>query len=131
MLEFPDGRIVVRGVDYTTEVVSVLHRRHQSDMARAERELAAAHRAGGERFFLDSSDGDGGEVAHVMHPVHAGALVAKFGTHECLEDKSVIKDYLAQFPSARVKSRSRKPKVGYRGGRTRFGSRITFRKIYP
>jgi hypothetical protein len=130
MLEWPDNRIVVRGVDYTAEVVQCLERRVARDMRRAERDLAEAHRQGGNRYFIESADGNGGEVRHVMHPVHAGALVAKFGTHECLDDPSVIRDYLKQFPAARVRSRGRKPRIGWRGGSSRFGSRITFRKTY-
>ena len=129
-LNFFNEGIVVRGRDFTREVVQVLEKRQARDFARAERDLAAAHRAGGERSTIHTKDGDGGEVHHVMHPVHAAMLVNKFGTHRCLEDKGVMKDYLKQFPAARVRSRSRKIQVGFRGSGTRFGVRVRFRKVY-
>lgn len=126
---FENG-IVVRGRDFTREVVQVLEERQAKDFARAERELAAAHRAGGERHTVRTADGDGGEVRHVIHPVHVGMLVNKFGTHKCLEDGGVMRDYLKQFPAARVRSRSKKLTVGWRGGTSRYGVRVTFRKTY-
>jgi hypothetical protein len=129
-LNFFNEGVVVKGRDFTREVVQVLEKRQAKAFNRAERELAAANRAGGERATIRTRDGDGGEVHHVIHPVHAAMLVNKFGTHRCLEDKGVVKDYLKQFPAARVRSRSRKIQVGFRGGQSKFGARITFRKVY-
>lgn len=124
--------IVVDGRDYTRDVVRVLERRQAADFQRAERELAAAHRAGGERYFIQGENGKAvGAVDMIFHPVHIGPLLNKFGgDHKCLEDKSVQRDYLKQFPAAKVRSRSRKIQVGFTGGTTRFGARITFRKTY-
>lgn len=128
---FRTDAIVVRGVDFTREVVQTLERRQAADFARADRELAAAHRAGGERTSLRGRNGDGGEVQCMIHPVHAGMLVSKFGGDaRCLSDPGVLADYQKQFPAARVRSRSRRIQVGWRGGRSRFGTRITFRKVY-
>lgn len=122
-------RIVVRGVDYTSEVVQVLERRQAGALQRADRELRAANRAGGERRTIRGKNGDGGEVTHVIHPVHAAMLVNKFGDAKCLSDPEITRDYLKQFPAAKVKSTSRKIQVGWRGN-TRFGKRISFHKVY-
>jgi len=128
---FRAERIVVRGRDYTADVVQVLERRQAESFHRAERELAAAHRAGGERKTLRGRNGNGGEVTGVIHPVHAAMLVSKFGGDaRCLNDKSVIADYEKQFPAAKVRSRSSRVQVGWRGGSTRWGKTITFRKVY-
>lgn len=127
---FRAERIVVRGRDFTGEVVQVLERRQARDFHRAERELAAAHRAGGERKTIRGRNGDGGEVQAMIHPVHAGMLVSKFGGDpRCLSDKSVIADYQKQFPAAKVRSRSGRVQVGWRGT-TRWGKSLTFRKVY-
>jgi len=123
-------RIVVRGVDFTREVVQVLERRQAADLRRADRDLKAAHRAGGERRTIHGKNGDGGEVTHVIHPVHAAMLVNQFGDARCLSDAGIMKDYVKQFPAARVRSRSRKIQVGWNGGSSKWGKHITFRKVY-
>jgi hypothetical protein len=123
-------RIVVRGVDYTREVVQVLERRQAGDLQRADRELKAAHRAGGERRTINGKNGGGGEVTHVIHPVHAAMMVNKFGDAQCLSDPGITKDYLKQFPAAKVRSRSQRIQVGWRGGSSKWGKNITFRKVY-
>ncbi len=124
-------RIIVRGRDFTSEVVQVLERRQASAMKRAERELAAAHRAGGERrTHYSKTSGNGGEVTAMIHPVHAAMMVNKFGSAECLSDRGVIRDYQKQFPASRVRSRSARAQVGWTGGSGRVGRNSTFRKTY-
>lgn len=124
-------RIVVRGRDFTSEVVQVLERRQAAAMKRAESELAAAHRAGGERkTYYSKTSGNGGEVTAMIHPVHAAMMVTKFGSAECLSDPEVIRDYQKQFPASKVRCRSAKTQVGWTGGSGRVGKNSTFRKIY-
>ena len=124
-------RIVVRGRDFTQEVVQVLERRQAASFARAERELAAAQRAGGERTAVYSKgSGNGGGVTAMIHPVHAAMLVNKFGSAECLSDAGVMRDYQKQFPASKVRCKSSKLQVGWTGGSGRVGKNSTFRKTY-
>lgn len=116
-----DGeRIVIKGVgDITKEVMAVLQRRRALAVLEAAKRLDLAAKAGRERYHIEDKSG-GGYVAFQIDPVIYHAFGQRWG-YAAWRDKDFIRDTLKRIPQARVVSRSRKPKVGWRAGVSREG----------
>lgn len=91
----------------------ILRRRESVALERARVEAALAAKAGGERFFIEDKEG-GGEVKMMVHPLFYHFWGRKLG-YQCWSDRKFCAEFLRDNAFARVKSRSKKPKVGWRG----------------
>lgn len=68
-------------------------------------QMRQAARAGGERRFLTASDGFGGEVKMMVHPVSYHYWGQRCG-YACWSDAGFVREYLRDNPEARVRSRA-------------------------
>lgn len=112
------------------EVIAILElwQNQRRKLAMAEmRQMAAA---GGERRFLQGSEGDGGEVKMMIHPISYHYWGQRLG-YECWDqDSDFVREYLRDNPAARVRSRGEHLQVQVGGLGTvaaRFGR---FHKTY-
>lgn len=95
--------IELLGVTYD-QVLGELNYRIQANADRCRKESIAAARAGGERKFLRSAEGDG-EVDMMIHPVSYHYWGQRLG-YECWDDPQFRREYKRDNEVARVKSRS-------------------------
>lgn len=97
------------------EVIAILEmwQGQRRKLAMAEmRQMAAA---GGERRFLQGSEGDGGEVKMMIHPMSYHEWGQRVG-YECWQDDGFVREYLRDTPEARVKSRNTTPIISMAAG---------------
>lgn len=106
-------RIVIKGVgDITDEVMAKLREQRALAVLRATKIMDLAAKAGRERFHVGDSE-VGGHVNMMIHPTFYHAFGRKWG-YDCWRDKEFVQHTLKANPQCRVKSRSRKPQVGFR-----------------
>lgn len=84
--------------------------RMRQKMAKLEREMALAAKAGGVRRTLPDDGHGGGEVQYILHPISFHYWGRRLG-YECWQDDQFVREYLRDNPAARVKSVARNTTV--------------------
>lgn len=92
------------------DVIEILHAWEQARRVRAEREMAAAAAAHGERRFFSAPDGFGGEIGLMVHPESFHYWGQRLG-YSCWNDAQFKREYWRDNPAARVKNHARDPKI--------------------
>lgn len=97
--------------DSVKEVLGTIARKK---INRMNQEMAQMAKDGGERFLIQFSDGNGGEVKMQVHPFSYHYWGNREG-YQCWEDNDFKRRYLRDVPEARVKSRAVNPTVIVQG----------------
>lgn len=96
------------------DVRDILKAWEHARRVKARHEMRVQAKVLGERRFLKSADGFGGEVGVMIHPEVFHHWGQKLG-YQCWNDKQFINEFLRDNPEARVKSRSATPTVAVQG----------------
>ena len=87
------------------DVLEVIAAFKELKRKKAELEFAKIARSGGERRFLQSPSGWGGEVGMQIHSASYHYWGQRLG-YQCWSDAQFVKEYLRDNPYARVKNRA-------------------------